>query len=447
MATHVSLPLGAQLEREKHLEFVKGQWQARVFGNETHSEIQFRTILLLKPISKRFEIIPLTYPTKRAIIGYGRIDCTASPRRSCCQGLPGAHSVARWSGFPKCGVINEAYKLRGETTRGGLYKCAGCRAPFTVTMGTIFEDSHIPLHKWLFAIYLMCSSKKGVSAHQLWRNLWGVDEETGKQKGSYKTAWFMAHRIRWALGQEPMLSKLGGIVEIDEAYIGGKRRVKNNPGGGPREGEKEIKVGKRTWIQKNPVGAPKGIHPHADKEVVVSILQRDGQVRSKHIQRVNAENLRPMVEETVAESAHVMTDTSTVLRSVPLQHKHSQVNHTAKEYVRHQDGLTITTNTVEGYFGILSAGSTASIPRREAVPRSIPMRVRLPLQRTQDERSGPQHSSNQEDQRQAADAEAAKKRGLIPQIIHKNISSGFWSRNTCARKCCVWSLDRFPFYR
>ena len=192
---------------------------------------------------------------------------------------------------PKCGVIDEAYRLRGETTRNGLYKCAGCRAPFTVTMGTIFEDSHIPLHKWLFAIYLMCSSKKGISAHQLWRNLWGVDDETGKQKGSYKTAWFMAHRIRWALGQEPMLSRLGGIVEIDEAYIGGKRRVKNNPGGGPREGEKEIKIGKRTWIQKNPVGAPKGVHPHAEKEIIVSILQRDGQVRSKHVQRVNAENL------------------------------------------------------------------------------------------------------------------------------------------------------------
>jgi transposase-like protein len=107
---------------------------------------------------------------------------------------------------PKCGVIDEAYRLRGETTRDGLYKCAGCRAPFTVTMGTIFEDSHIPLHKWLLAIYLMCSSKKGMSAHQLWRNLWGVDEETGKQKGSYKTVWFMAHRIRWALGKSQCLA-------------------------------------------------------------------------------------------------------------------------------------------------------------------------------------------------------------------------------------------------
>ena len=99
---------------------------------------------------------------------------------------------------PHCGVIDEAYKLKGESTRDGLYKCAGCRKPFTVTVGTIFEDSHIPLHKWLLAIHLMCSSKKGISAHQLWRNLWGTDEN-GKQLGSYRTAWFMAHRIRWAL--------------------------------------------------------------------------------------------------------------------------------------------------------------------------------------------------------------------------------------------------------
>lgn len=257
---------------------------------------------------------------------------------------------------PHCGEIDNAYHLGGETTRDGLYKCAGCRQPFTVTIGTIFEDSHIPLHKWLAAIYLMCSSKKGVSAHQLWRHLWGVDPETGKQKGSYKTAWFMAHRVRWALGQEPMLSKLAGIVEIDEAYIGGKRRVKNNPGGGPREGEKEIQVGKRTWIQKNPVGAPKGIHPHSDKAIVVSILQRDGSVRSKHVQRVTAENLRPMIEETVEESAHIMTDTSTVLAAVPKERKHSQVNHTEREYVRHEDGITITTSTVEGYFGTLKRG-------------------------------------------------------------------------------------------
>ena len=117
---------------------------------------------------------------------------------------------------PHCGIIGEAFRLQGETNRDGLYKCAACREPFTVTIGTIFEDSHIPLHKWLLAIHLMCSSTKGSSAHQLWRNLWVVNPRTGKVNGSYRSAWFMAHRIRWALGREPVASKLDGVVEIDE---------------------------------------------------------------------------------------------------------------------------------------------------------------------------------------------------------------------------------------
>src|ERR1700730_7185743 len=117
---------------------------------------------------------------------------------------------------PKCGIIGEAFRLKGETNRDGLYKCSACREPFTVTIDSIFEDSHIPLHKWLLAIHLMCSSKKGVSAHQLMRNL---------EIGSYRSAWHMAHRIRWALGQEPIASKLAGIVEIDDTWIGGKLRL------------------------------------------------------------------------------------------------------------------------------------------------------------------------------------------------------------------------------
>jgi transposase-like protein len=150
---------------------------------------------------------------------------------------------------PHCGVVGEAYELAGKTTRRGLYKCSSCRQPFTVTIGTIFEDSHIPLHKWLLAIHLMCSSKKGISAHQLWRNLWDVDPETGKQTGSYRTAWFMAHRIRWALGQEPVASKMAGIVEVDETYIGGKHHTgkygydwsaSGRPKPGPRKGQSPV---------------------------------------------------------------------------------------------------------------------------------------------------------------------------------------------------------------
>jgi transposase-like protein len=118
---------------------------------------------------------------------------------------------------PHCGVEGEAYKLEpreGAKThaRKGVYKCAGCREQFSVTVGTIFEDSHIPLNKWLLAFHLMCASKKGMSAHQLHRIL-GV---------TYKSAWFMAHRIRYAMSQEPLSSKLTGIVEVDECFIGGK---------------------------------------------------------------------------------------------------------------------------------------------------------------------------------------------------------------------------------
>src|ERR1700733_251847 len=128
---------------------------------------------------------------------------------------------------PKCGEIGRCYRLQPKPKEGaksqvrkGVWKCGACRKQFTVTVGTIFEDSHIPLHKWLMAFHLLCASKKGMSAHQLHRML-GV---------TYKSAWFMAHRIRYAMTQEPLSSKLDGIVEIDEAYIGGKRRARNRPG-------------------------------------------------------------------------------------------------------------------------------------------------------------------------------------------------------------------------
>ncbi len=129
----------------------------------------------------------------------------------------------------------------GSKTRKGLYKCKarGCRKQFTVTVGTIFEDSHIPLRKWLMAIHLMCASKKGMSAHQLHRML-GV---------TYKTAWFMCHRIRYAMTQEPLASKLQGTVEVDETYVGGRVRV----------------------------GSKRG---RIDKPPVVALVERGGDVRS-----------------------------------------------------------------------------------------------------------------------------------------------------------------------
>src|ERR1035438_7498560 len=128
----------------------------------------------------------------------------------------------RWPGgavCPHCGEIGNAYKLNAKAesktgARKGLWKCGGCRKQFSVTVGTVFEDSHIPIHKWLLAIHLLCASKKGMSAHQLFRML-GI---------TYKSAWFMAHRIRYAMTQEPLSLKLNGIVEYDETYVGGKRK-------------------------------------------------------------------------------------------------------------------------------------------------------------------------------------------------------------------------------
>jgi transposase-like protein len=252
---------------------------------------------------------------------------------------------------PHCGVIGEAYKLTADLEnkdakghgRKGLYKCAGCGEQFTVTVGTIMEGSHIPLHKWLLAFHLLCSSKKGMSAHQLHRML-GV---------TYKSAWFMAHRIRYAMTQEPLSSKLDGVVEIDEAYIGGKRRTKNQPSNKkvPMTEEERIK----DIFTKKP-GLAKGISPVDGKAPVVSLVQRGGKVRSMHMERVTQDNLRPVLKEYLAEGVHVMTDSSCVVKLDDPTQKHDKVNHTAKEYVRYENGICITTNTVEGYFATLKRG-------------------------------------------------------------------------------------------
>ncbi len=234
---------------------------------------------------------------------------------------------------PHCGEINNAYRLEPKPSkknthvRKGVWKCAGCREQFTVTVGTIFEDSHIPLSKWLLAFHLLCASKKGMSAHQLHRML----------KVTYKSAWFMAHRIRYAMTQEPLSSKLNGTIEIDETYVGGKLRI----------GPQRVKPGER---QKD------HLSPTANKAAVVSVLQRGGRVQSQHVQRVTAENLKPVIEVMVAEDAHVMTDSGTVLRGALAGRKHDQVNHRAGEYVRRENGVVISTNTIEGYFATLKRG-------------------------------------------------------------------------------------------
>ena len=246
---------------------------------------------------------------------------------------------------PHCGLVGEAFRIvRKEKTREevlamiqarkrvrkaqkGVWKCSGCRKQFTATVGTIFEDSHIPLHKWFLAIHLMCSSKKGISAHQLMRNL---------DIRQYKSAWFMAHRIRYAMTGE-LPEKMTGIVEADETFIGGKKRYKSTHA---------MKDGKRT--QDIPA-------PYHNKAVVFSVVQRGGRVYSRHVERVTADNLKEVLNDVVDQDAHLMTDTG-ALKGIGRERKHSLVNHKADEYVRYDEGVMVSTNTVEGFFSILKRG-------------------------------------------------------------------------------------------
>jgi transposase-like protein len=224
---------------------------------------------------------------------------------------------------PHCGTIDGHYKLQGASTRPGVYKCGSCSDQFTVTVGTVFERSKIGLHLWLMAVHLMCASKKGISAKQLERML-GV---------TYKTAWFMCHRIREAMTPATFNGKLGGdggsgIVEADETYWGHRTESAENP------------------LPKNKRG------PRA-KMAIVSLVEREGDKRSFHVANVNGATLRAVIKSQVSAKAHLMTDESrlyTVLGRE--QAKHSTVNHERKEYARGD----VTSNTVESSFAILKRG-------------------------------------------------------------------------------------------
>jgi transposase-like protein len=219
---------------------------------------------------------------------------------------------------PHCGSVDSATELRGKSTRPGVYKCHECKKPFTATVGTLYERSHIPLHKWLLATHLMCASKKGISAHQLWRML-GF--------GSYRTAWFMAHRIREGMRElHPKGSgPLGGankVVEVDERYVGGKVRSR------------------------------KGKVP--PKEAVIALVERAGRVRSDHVPEVTAKMLRPILKTQLDGRSYVMTDEGTVDPPITKESGgQGRVNHSIEEYVR---GSFWHTNTVESYFSILKRG-------------------------------------------------------------------------------------------
>jgi transposase-like protein len=217
----------------------------------------------------------------------------------------------------RCGVVNQATLMKGKSHRPGLYQCNACREPFSVTMGTLYERSHVPLNKWLAATHLMMASKKGISALQVGRML-GL---------SKKTAWFLCHRIRESLRETNpgLLGGEGSTVEIDETYIGGKDKNRH----------RNKRAGKGGM----------------DREIAFALVERGGKVRTHHVPSVNAKTLRPILQEQIHAETKVYSDDGGARLGTEFV-QHGTVNHSIGEYVRGD----IHTNTVEGYFSIMKRG-------------------------------------------------------------------------------------------
>jgi transposase-like protein len=225
----------------------------------------------------------------------------------------------------KCGCAdNKIYTLgKGKKTTRRVYLCGVCKEKFSLTKGTIFEDSKIPLHKWFQAAHLLCSSKKGMTSHQLHRIL-GI---------TYKSAWYLSHRIRECMARDESQNSaaFGGqdqVVEVDETYYG-MRKHRNR-----KEGK-------------------------AKNQKVVTLVEREGKVRSYHVDRVNAATVKGLIRKNVQKDTHVMTDDSNIYGGLWKEYKHDSVNHGNWQYVKKaKKGSTdkIHTNTVEGFFGTLKRG-------------------------------------------------------------------------------------------
>jgi transposase-like protein len=223
---------------------------------------------------------------------------------------------------PRCGEAEAVTRLAGKSTAPGLCICKSCRTKFSVTMGTVFERSHIPLSKWMLGFRLMVSSRKGISALQLQRSL---------DLKSYKSAWFMAMRIREAMNIAPEgpLGGEGKIIEADETYVGGK--------------------------EKNRHAKDRNQSMSADrKRPVVVLVDRDGEARSFHVASVTAKTIRKVLVANVSRKSHLMTDGSNVYLGVGAEFaSHGSTDHSAGEYVR-EGG--IHSNSAESYFAILKRG-------------------------------------------------------------------------------------------
>lgn len=228
---------------------------------------------------------------------------------------------------PHCGG-SDPYRLtpRDTTTTRvqiGLWKCSQCRKKFTVKVGTVMEQSHIPVSMWLAAIHLICASKKSMSAHQFHRML-GC---------TYRTAWFMAHRLRHAMAEDGSFM-LSGVVEVDETYVGGKRRA-----GSRKDG--------RTLLTGRPGPTD------AVKTPVVALVERKGRAFAFPVERVDGKTLQTEIRKRVRKATHMMSDELHAYDGLSMGFVgHDTINHTRKEYVRGN----VHTNTVEGFFALLKRG-------------------------------------------------------------------------------------------
>jgi transposase-like protein len=233
---------------------------------------------------------------------------------------------------PHCGGVERIGKMGGKSTRVGVYKCYQCRKPFRVTVGTVFEASHVPLRLWLQCTHLMASSKKGISSNQLARTL-GV---------TLKTAWFMSHRVREAmkvLGMEPPMGGEGQVIESDETYWGSKDKETHPTMKARRKGKP----------------GPGG------KARVMTLVERGGRAHSVHVADLTNETMQRVLLDNADRKSRLVTDEGTVPSIGSLFSKHDTVKHGANEYVRYvkeDDGseFVVTTNTVEGFFGVFKRG-------------------------------------------------------------------------------------------
>ena len=221
---------------------------------------------------------------------------------------------------PHCGCTGNITRLNGKSTRPGVHKCNDCKSPFTVTVGTVFERSKVPLNKWVLAVHLMASSKKGMSAHQLHRTI-GV---------TYKTAWFMFHRIREAMRDDDsaLFGTDGGTVEVDETFIGHDRTIK-------------------------PKGEKKG-RGYAHKHKVLALVDRtSGRAKSMVVDDLKATTLVPILKANISKEATIYSDEAGQYKHLDRYFEdHDFVRHGAGEYVRGD----VHTNTIEGYFSIFKRG-------------------------------------------------------------------------------------------